>query len=135
TWKEYYVPIVPELEPWLRLLKVRAMSLQFSPDEQIFNVNRFSSRCKRRQMNTDQVENGFYLMSSRLGFPITPHRFRHTIATDMMQMSESNLHLVKQLLGHSDIRTTLEYVYVDLRELRQGMERREVERKRPERYY
>ncbi|MGE5303512.1 MAG: tyrosine-type recombinase/integrase [Alphaproteobacteria bacterium] len=40
-----------------------------------------------------------------------PHRFRHTFASDMVRAGIS-LPALKQLMGHSDIDTTLQYVYI-----------------------
>jgi len=40
-----------------------------------------------------------------------PHRFRHTFASDMVRAGIS-LPALMQLMGHSDIQTTLRYVQV-----------------------
>lgn len=36
---------------------------------------------------------------------MTPHRFRHTLATDLMRQPERNIHLTKSLMNHSNIAT------------------------------
>ena len=42
---------------------------------------------------------------------VTPHRLRHTVATEMLRLGVS-LPALMQLLGHNDIRMTLRYVQV-----------------------
>lgn len=53
---------------------------------------------------------------------MSPHRFRHTIATEMMKQPDSNLQTVKTLLGHSSINTTLEYVDGNVDTVREALE-------------
>jgi integrase len=43
--------------------------------------------------------------------PVTPHRLRHTFASEMLRLGIS-LPALMQLLGHKDIRMTLRYVQV-----------------------
>lgn len=93
-------------------------------EEQIFNVNRFSAFRQGKQMNASQVTTCFNRMSLRLGFRITPHRFRHTLATDLMSFPDRNLHAVQQLLGHTDLRSTLQYISTDLGMLREVLNKR-----------
>ncbi|EGH49676.1 hypothetical protein PSYPI_47718, partial [Pseudomonas syringae pv. pisi str. 1704B] len=39
--------------------------------------------------------------------------FRHTIASEMMRQPERNIHITKNLLNHSNIATTMEYIEPD----------------------
>jgi site-specific recombinase XerD len=48
--------------------------------------------------------------------PVTPHRLRHTYATEMLRLGVS-LPALMQLLGHKDIRMTLRYVQVTQQDL------------------
>src|SRR6266481_9691668 len=48
--------------------------------------------------------------------PVTPHRLRHSFATEMLRLGVS-LPALMQLLGHSDIRMTLRYVQVTQQDL------------------
>jgi integrase len=47
---------------------------------------------------------------------VTPHRLRHTFATEMLRLGISLPALMK-LLGHKDIRMTLRYVQVTQQDL------------------
>jgi hypothetical protein len=48
--------------------------------------------------------------------PVTPHRLRHSFATEMLRLGVS-LPALMQLLGHKDIRMTLRYVEVTQQDL------------------
>jgi site-specific recombinase XerD len=48
--------------------------------------------------------------------PVTPHRLRHTFASEMIRLGVS-LPALMQLLGHKDIRMTLRYVQVTQQDL------------------
>jgi site-specific recombinase XerD len=123
TKREYPVPISTRLHPWIKMLIDEATLCGFKPRDQLFNVNRFSSHYRLRKMTHWQVEACYRKISEISNSRITPHRFRHTLGTDLMKKPERNLHLVKELFGHSNIKTTLEYVTVDVDMLRECVER------------
>lgn len=123
TKREYPVPISSQYHPWISMLVDRAKFQKFKHSDQLFNVNRFSPHHRRLTMNSWQVESCYAKISNITNSRISPHRFRHTIGTDLMKKPERNLHLVKELLGHTNIKTTLEYVSVDVEMLRECVER------------
>jgi site-specific recombinase XerD len=47
-------------------------------------------------------------------FAVSPHRFRHSLATELMKAPDRNLQLVRSLLGHRSIATTMEYIDIDM---------------------
>ena len=49
----------------------------------------------------------YYNMEKALGFPINAHRFRYTYAT-WLAMKGIPINVLKEILGHSNVRTTLE---------------------------
>lgn len=127
TWREYEIPISDQLLPYLEQLLWRASLLNFKTEDQLFNVNRFSDHKNSRMSNVltvDRVSNVFEYISKRIGIQVTPHRFRHTLGTDLMKEPERNLHLVKELLGHTNIKTTLEYVEADLGSIKMLLDHR-----------
>lgn len=126
THREYRVPIVEGLAPHIRRLLLEAERLGFTPKDQLFNVNRFSPHYRRAEMNCDQVEAMYKKLIGKLGVRMTPHRFRHTLATDLMKQPERNIHLTKSLLNHSNIATTMSYIEADYDHMREVLHERSL---------
>lgn len=122
NFDEHYVPIHSKLAKYLRILLLNAKTRGIRPTEQLFNVNKFSQRHMRRTMDMNQLSRFYTALSRKLGVHVSPHRFRHTIATDLMKQPKCNLHIVKDLLGHRSISTTLKYVHVDVDQVRYALE-------------
>ena len=118
THREFFIPIPTGLEPHIRKLLDAADGIGFVANDQIFNVNRFSSYYRSMVMNIDQVEGMYRKLIEKMGVRMTPHRFRHTLATDLMRQPERNIHLTKSLLNHSNIATTLAYIETDYDHMR-----------------
>lgn len=126
THREFSVPIMPGLAPHIRLILDKAHGAGLSPDDQLFNVNRFSRHYRGREMTLDQVEAMYRKLTKKVGARVTPHRFRHTLATDLMKQPDSNIHLAKNLLNHSNIATTMNYIQVDYDHMREVLHERSV---------
>lgn len=56
-------------------------------------------------LDYDTVRSAFDRYSAKIGLHVTPHVLRHTYGT-LLYAETKNLQLVKELLGHSSIRTT-----------------------------
>ncbi|WP_181872908.1 tyrosine-type recombinase/integrase [Billgrantia montanilacus] len=125
---EATLPITDALYPHLSTLMTAAHAAGFRRSDQLFNVNRFSERHGRDTMDIWQVEGFFRRLSKFCGSRVTPHRFRHSLATDLMRSPERDLYLTQQICGHTDIRSTLEYVAPDLNALRRYLEQRHAPR-------
>ena len=68
-----------------------------------------------------KVRNAQYIVKVRakdagLSSTLTPHSFRHSFATDLLQRGV-NLLYVKEFLGHADISTTSRYLHTTNKEL------------------
>ena len=59
---------------------------------------------------------------SLLGRTITPHTFRHTIALHLIE-SGVDIVLVKEWLGHEDLRTTSHYLEVSVERKRAALDK------------
>ncbi|MCE8005274.1 tyrosine-type recombinase/integrase [Billgrantia ethanolica] len=121
---EAVLPITEDLYPYLAKLMTAAHAAGFKRHDQLFNVNRFSLRHRRETMNVWQVEGFFNRLSRYCGNRVTPHRFRHSLATDLMRSPGRDIFLTQQVCGHTDIRSTIGYVAPDLATLRRYLEQR-----------
>ncbi|MFZ7260389.1 tyrosine recombinase XerC [Avibacterium avium] len=95
------------LQQWL---KVR---LLFNPKDDALFVsqlgNRMSHRSIQKRMEAWGIKQG---LSSHLN----PHKLRHSFATHMLE-SSSDLRVVQELLGHSNLSTTQIYTHLDFQHL------------------
>lgn len=119
---ENIIPIPHALLDSLSLLVRRAKQRCVGGNDQLFNVTCFGkNRYTYNVMRDANISNAFRELSERVKFPASPHRLRHTLGTQLMRQPGKNLHLVKAILGHSDVRTTLEYVEPDIGDMRDLM--------------
>ena len=118
TYNEWTIPItealVPELEN-LHLTTTTTLNRPPSGDEQVFNVTRFDSRYVGQEMTVEQVSAAFRRISKAIGVRISPHRLRHSLAT---AAAPKDARALQELLGHSNIHTTMQYVHPDLERMR-----------------
>ncbi len=86
---------------------------------QLFNINVLSKTTtrKNKNMNDNQLSYIFAIISQLVNFKVSPHRFRHTLATKLMK-DPQNVYVTKQLLGHKSLKTTLSYICYDPESLR-----------------
>ena len=76
--------------------------------------NRYSEQSIRHMIND-------YAKRSDVGLHITPHMFRHTFATALMD-ENVNIRYIQQLLGHSSITTTQIYTHISTNKIRHILE-------------
>lgn len=126
THREFQIPIMEGLAPHLRRLLDEAAKRHMKGSDQLFNVNRFSPHYSRREMDTHQVEGMYRKLTEKIGVRMTPHRLRHTLATDLMRQPDRNIHLTRSLLNHSNIATTMSYIEADYDQLRQVLHERSL---------
>ncbi|OOG28791.1 hypothetical protein B1C78_00135 [Thioalkalivibrio denitrificans] len=124
TRREWTIPLSTLLRDDLRLLMNRTMRTSGITaqaallDRQVFNVTLFYKRYKGAEMTEAHVHGFFRRLSGATGIAISAHRMRHTVATELMRGRNPDVKAVQQLLGHTDIRTTLSYVETDTEQLR-----------------
>jgi integrase len=126
THRGFCIPITKGLEPHMQKILRAASDLGFSDEDQLFNVNRFSIHYRSKIMNIDQIEGMYKKLTNAFGIRMTPHRFRHTLATDLMRQPDRNIHLTKTLLNHSNIATTMSYIEVDYEHMRAVLDERSL---------
>ena len=121
--KNYYereLPLIDDVFDDVVELKNQLMKMGKKPIMQLFNIYHFKNNRSDnyKEMDFNRISSFFQKLSVDLSIRITPHRFRHTLATNLMKNPERNLTLVKELLGHASVTTTMEYIESDVEHLR-----------------
>lgn len=116
------IPISDKLFPYIQKLIFELKRVNQTNDSQLFNLNLFCPVVRDRHKKTSehQISYIFKVISRTIGFNVSPHRFRHTVATNLMR-NPSNLYVAKQLLGHRDIKVTLTYIEDDVEMIRDAV--------------
>ncbi len=112
--KQRFVPYPDSVGAWLHsyLLQVRPVLLQTKQTDVLF-LNQHGGKLSRM---------GFWKILRKITLEagitqeITPHTFRHSFATHLLE-GGVNLRIVQVLLGHSSLNTTQIYTHVDTRYL------------------
>lgn len=116
--KERLVPLHDMIQTLLAEY-LRHWRAAFSPRGEDLFVNR-SGRALSRQYVWKMVKK--YALSAGIRRPISPHTFRHSFATHLLE-GGADLRAVQLLLGHADISATEIYTHVQAERLR-GVHRR-----------
>lgn len=77
---------------------------------------------KKRRMGDGTIRALFKRFKVELGINASPHKLRHTFATLMVKNS-CNLSALSKMMGHSDIKTTSIYLWLDVNDLRDQMDK------------
>lgn len=77
------------------------------------SVDPVSKRIKRHHLDVTVVQKAVRqaVLAAGLDKPVTPHTFRHTFATQLLQKGY-DIRTVQELLGHKDVKTTMIYTHV-----------------------
>ena len=96
------------------LLEWNSVKTELSPGLPYF-INRLNNR-----LSTQSVRLMIRKLASKCGFNkhVTPHTFRHTFATLLLE-EDVDIKYIQHLLGHSSIVTTQIYTHVNLHKQRQ----------------
>ncbi|MDP4798452.1 MAG: tyrosine recombinase XerD [Crocinitomicaceae bacterium] len=117
--KERLVPVSPSVEKEIGIYNdhVRRHQVIKPGNEQIIFLNRRGAQLTRVMIFTiiKDLANTIGLKKS-----ISPHTFRHSFATHMIE-GGANLRAVQEMLGHESITTTEIYTHLDQRFLRDAI--------------
>ena len=129
---EHQVPIIEELRPWIGRVIDESLQRHALPDAQLFNVGRFVPRLSNKypeRMTEVPLRSFFRRLSTLMNYTASPHRFRHTVATNLMKSPDRNIKHVQNLLGHASLQSTMEYIEDDTALLGDVMQE-EIQRRR-----
>lgn len=118
---ERAIPLNPELAEVLRVyVEARGVALPTAP----FFRSRFGRPLSRGSIY-ERVRT--WGRRSRVGFPLSPHRLRHTFATHLVRAGVG-LVTIRDLLGHRLITSTQIYLHVTADDLRAAAARHPISR-------
>jgi integrase len=124
TRRQWEIPISEALMPELLRLQTRTLEQRGLTDsatlvdDQVFNVTLFYKRYRGVRLTEEQVTGFFRRLATLSGVQVSAHRMRHTLATELTRSDQPDFKAVADLLGHTDIRTTLRYVRTDTAKMR-----------------
>ncbi|WP_253732830.1 tyrosine recombinase XerS [Latilactobacillus curvatus] len=117
------VPIAPWSLPFLRdYCQIRKSRYLKEDNEQALFVSRYRGSAKR--MSNYAIEKLVAKYSEAFGVRLTPHKFRHTLATDLMAATHSET-IVATQLGQTTTQATHLYTHVVADEQRSAMDQLE----------
>jgi len=122
TLREWVIPLHDDIFEELLALKKRNQLIYGSSDNplksaQVFNVTLYNPRYLGKKMTEEQLSGFFRNLSRNTNIKCSAHRFRHRLATDLVNQ-KGNIKDVQHLLGHSNVKTTLGYVSTNLHQMR-----------------
>ncbi len=127
TRREWRLPIPDEIRHDLVYLLENTLEYELKTKKeiqrnQVFRVSLFNPEYAHYEMNADQVFGFFRRLSRDMGEKISAHRLRHTMATKLATSGKVDMKTLQYILGHTDIRTTMDYVHPDMNVVRQAMD-------------
>ncbi len=123
TGRERDLPISSALSELMQSYRARVSEISpcgMGENCQVFNVTLYNPSYSTDVMTVSQLSGFFRRLTRQVGFPVSAHRFRHTMATEIAKSGQ--IKELQEILGHSDVRTTLtSYVHPKIEALRQSM--------------
>jgi len=109
--KQRLVPVSPQAVKDLRLWFYDRNAIDIRPGEEDFV---FVSYRRGRRLSRITVFHVIKVYAEAAGIdkPISPHTFRHSFATHLLE-GGANLRAIQAMLGHESIRTTEVYAHID----------------------
>lgn len=113
------VPIAPWVLPYLKdYLQIRAQRYHALKKDTACFLTVYHHQTRR--MTANSIERMVKKYSTAFGHPLTPHKLRHTLASELYEVTKDQV-LVAQQLGQKGTSATDLYTHVDQRQQRQAL--------------
>ena len=109
---------IEKFEVYLSDRKKKFQKMAFEPKENLF-VNQKGTKLTSRGVH--YIVARYSSSEEGTGKPISPHAFRHTFATTMLN-NGADIRVVQEMLGHSSISTTQRYTHVTTESIKKAYE-------------
>lgn len=114
------VPIAPWAIPYLKnYLAIRAQRYHALKKDTAFFLTLYHGETRR--MTANAIEKMVKKYSTAFGHPLTPHKLRHTLASEMYSVTKDQV-LVAQQLGQKGTSATDLYTHVDQKKQREALD-------------
>lgn len=122
TRREWGIPlpvhVLPDLD-WLQAMHLSVLSRQVvDPDALVFDIQLCTPLAP--PLNGPRITSYYWHWGNKIGARVSPHRFRHASATTVVN-SGGNIRTAQEILGHTDIKTTVGYIHPDVAAMRTAM--------------
>jgi integrase len=121
--KAWHIPITQPLLKVLLHLKMKTHTAcgKNDPEAQVFNLSLFTlRRIGPHGLRADYLSMRLAKLSKIIGVHCSPHKLRHTAATRWLN-STGQLKTVRDILGHSSTKATLEYNHPNINNIRNAL--------------
>lgn len=110
--KERVIPILPIINDYAKAY-LKTCPFSFQPDSPLF------LGVQGKRLNMGMVQKRIAALRNELNLPksVTPHAFRHSFATHLLD-ENTDLRIIQQLLGHASLSSTQHYMDVSLQNLK-----------------
>lgn len=133
TKRDWTIPIPDHCLKDLLRLRQRTEAVNrraFENNDQVFRVQLFYDRYAGVELSPGQLGGFFKRLSQELTGPVSSHRLRHTMATELAKGPNRDLKVLQQVLGHTNVSTTLEYVHPEPEQIRRFLNQLQLPKKR-----
>ncbi len=121
TRREWDIPLPTDTVADLRWLQRKRLDTGtlIDPDMPVFDITLV--RPTACPLNGNAITTYYWHLGHKLGVTVSPHRFRHGVATDIVNKT-GNLRIAQDILGHADVKTTCGYVHPSMPAMRDAMQ-------------
>lgn len=121
TRREWDIPLPADTVADLRWLQRQRLDSGtiINPGMAVFDITLI--RPTACPLNGNAITTYYWHLGQKLGVTVSPHRFRHGLATDIVNKT-GNVRVAQDILGHADVKTTCGYIHPSMSVMRDAMQ-------------